>query len=291
MVGQRVVVRRILPGETGPSGGPAMTDLLGVCTAWGDGHCVIAPESGDPVRIALGDIVSGKPVPPRPPTRHRVAPLEAQTRALALWPDLATEPLGDWLLRCSPTASARRANSVLAFAPSGAPEDYARVVDFYRTRDRHPIAAVLPDSAEDALFTGHGWRRESQDADTLFQLAGVAQVRRALAAGPVGSTDSSKDVALHEEDGVATARLEGVASGIAAYADDWVGFRSIEVSPEHRRRGHALAIMSALLDWGAEQGARTAYLQVVGDNSAALALYDRLGFTTHHVYRYLAPAG
>ena len=94
-------------GETGPSGGPAMTDVLGVCTSWGDGLCVVAPEAGEPVRIRLADIVSGKPVPPRPSSRHRVSALEAQRRALALWPDLETEPLGDWLLRRSRTATAR----------------------------------------------------------------------------------------------------------------------------------------------------------------------------------------
>src|SRR5690242_9497064 len=66
VVGQRVVVRRLLPGQTGPSGGPAMTDLLGTCVSWGEGRCVIQPEAGEPVEIALADIVSGKPVPPRP---------------------------------------------------------------------------------------------------------------------------------------------------------------------------------------------------------------------------------
>ena len=75
VVGQRVVVRRVLRGETGPSGGPAMTDVLGVCTAWGDGRCVVAPETGPPVEIAIADIVSGKPVPPRPSVRHRVSAL------------------------------------------------------------------------------------------------------------------------------------------------------------------------------------------------------------------------
>ena len=80
-----------------------------------------------------------------------------------------------------------------------------------------------------------------------------------------------------------------MASGVAAYADDWVGFRSIEVAPEHRRRGLGLAVMDALLEWGAEQGATTAYLQVLGDNPPALALYDGLGFTTHHAYCYLTP--
>ena len=46
--------------------------------------------------------------------------------------------------------------------------------------------------------------------------------------------------------------------------------------------------MDAMLDWAAERGAATAYLQVRGDNAPALALYATLGFRTHHTYRYLA---
>lgn len=282
VVGQRVVVRRVLPGETGPSGGPAMTDVLGVCTAWGDGECVVAPESGAPVRIRLADIVSGKPVPPRRSVRHRVSPLEAQQRALALFPDLETEPVGDWLLRRSPTSTARRANSVLAFVPAGVDDAYERVVAHYE----RPIAAVLPGSAEDDLFRGHGWALESHDADTLFQLASLAQVRRALR-GLVLDAPPVELVETHAD--VVTARIGDVASGIAAYDRDWVGFRGIEVAPARRRQGLGLAVMAALLAWGAERGATTAYLQVLGDNEPALALYGRLGFATHHSYRYLAP--
>ncbi|GAA1142827.1 GNAT family N-acetyltransferase [Nocardioides aquiterrae] len=284
VVGQRVVVRRILRGETGPTGGPAFTDLLGVCTAWSDGSCVVQPVDGPPVVIATADIVSGKPVPPRPSTRHRVSPQGAQLRALALWPDLDTEPLGDWVLRHSPTSTARRANSVLALGPSGVTDAYDRVVDFYAPRTGRPIAAVLPDSDEDAMFRGHGWVAESGDADTLFQLASVAQVARRLR----GSRQARPPV-LDEQGDLVTVRIGERASGVAAYADDWVGFRGIHVDPAHRRQGLALAVMAALLDWGAERGATTAYLQVLGDNAPALALYERLGFTTHHPYRYLAP--
>jgi N-acetylglutamate synthase len=79
------------------------------------------------------------------------------------------------------------------------------------------------------------------------------------------------------------------ARGFAAYADDWVGFRGIEVAPEHRRQGLARTVMAALLEWGAERGATTAYLQVLGHNAPALALYERMGFTTHHAYAYLTP--
>lgn len=70
VVGRRVVVRRLLRGETGPSGGPAMTDVLGVCESWRDGRCVVRREDGSTVEIATADIVSGKPVPPRPSRRR-----------------------------------------------------------------------------------------------------------------------------------------------------------------------------------------------------------------------------
>ena len=88
-----------------------------------------------------------------------------------------------------------------------------------------------------------------------------------------------------------TVRIGDRASGVAAYADDWVGLRGIEVDPAHRRQGLGLAVVDALLEWGAERGATTAYLQVLGDNAPAIAMYERLGFETHHAYRYLAPPG
>ena len=280
VVGQRVVVRRVLPGETGPSGGPAMTDVLGVCTAWGDGVCVVEPADGPPVTISLSEIVSGKPVPPRPSTRVRVTPAEAQRRALALWPDLETEPLGGWLLRRSRTSTARRANSVLAIGPSGVPGDYDRVVAHYEALGQRPIAAVLPDSEEDALFRGHGWGLESHDHDTVFQVAGIAAVRRRLPA-------RAEAADLQVEGALVTARIGSAASGVAAVDGDWAGFRTIEVAADRRREGLGLAVMSALVGWAAEQGAMTAYLQVLGDNAPALALYERLGFVEHHRYRYL----
>lgn len=287
VVGQRVVVRRVLPGQRGPTGGPAMTDLLGICTSWGEATCVVQPEEGPPVTIELAHIVSGKPVPPRPSVKQRLDPRECQVRALALWPDLETEPVGAWLLRSSPTETARRANSVLAFGPAGVEDAYERVVAHYE----RPIAAVLPGSPEDDLFSRHGWVLESHDADTVFQLAGVAQVVRRLRSGsrPAGPAAA---VALEEvAPGVVRARVDDRAGGIAAYADDWVGFRSLEVAPEHRGRGLARAVMAELVAWGAEQGATTAYLQVLGDNGPALRLYDGLGFRAHHAYRYLTPRG
>jgi GNAT superfamily N-acetyltransferase len=142
---------------------------------------------------------------------------------------------------------------------------------------------VLGDSEERSFLASLGWVPESRDADTQFQLASVARARRSLA-----GVDTSR-VVVTIEGGVATAAIPGAAQGVAAYADDWVGFRGIEVDPEHRRQGLALAIMAALLEWGAERGAGTGYLQVLGHNEAALALYGSMGFETHHAYAYLTP--
>ena len=274
-----------------------MTDVLGVCTSWADGLCVVEPTSGGPpVSIRIADIVSGKPVPPRPSPRLRVTPREAQVRAFALFPDLVVTPVpgpSGWLLRSSATATARRANSVLAF-PATSSEwealgrdsyDVATVTEVeasYRAIGKPAVAAVLAESEERTFLAGLGWVPESSDADTQFQLASVATARRALRGG---DTDR---VVVTVEDGVASASVPG-AQGFAAYADDWVGFRGIEVAPEHRRQGLARTVMAALLEWGAERGATTAYLQVLGHNAPALALYDAMGFTTHHTYAYLTP--
>jgi len=319
LVGQRVVVRRVLRGETGPSGGPAMTDLLGIMESWGDGATTVRDERGQVTAIALADIVSGKPVPPRPSVRHRVSPAAAERRAVAGWPAVESRPLGEWLLRASGGYSAR-ANSVLAAGDPGVPFDeaLARTRDFYARHSLPACAQLVVDEPELSSFAAAGWvPARPGEADTLFQLASVSrtmrEIRRSGRSSAVVELGTSADAgwladepAAREHGDVATAVLEGpdevgfaavrdpsspagavVAKGRAAYADDWVGITNVAVSPDHRRRGLARVVLAALLEWGAERGATTAYLQVRGDNAAAVGLYESVGFVTHHAYRYL----
>lgn len=283
VVGTRVVLRRVLRGETGPSGGPALTDLLGVCVAWGDGVCVVRPEGGADVAVPLADIVSGKPVPPRASVRDRVPPAEAQHHGFALFPDLVTTPVGAWVLRDSPTATARRARSALAFGPSGVDDDVERVVAHYE----RPVAAVLSGSPEHERLLRLGWVPESNDGDTLFQVAAVAQVARALRRHVAPDTQPGPVLVDELPGRWVRVRVGDLATGYAGCDGAWVGFGGLEVAPQARRRGLGLAVMAVLLDWGAEQGATTAYLQVLDGNAAAQALYARLGFRTHHRYCYL----
>ncbi len=295
VVGQRVVVRRLLRGETGPSGGPAMTDILGVCTSWGDGVCVVEPEDGPPVRIPLADIVSGKPVPPRPSVRHRVSSYDAELHVLSLWPEVETRPLGRWLLRAAPPYEGRlrrRANSVLAMGEPEMPltEALDAVHAFYADRERPALAQVEAGSQEEAGLVAAGWA-PLPDGEADFMIGSVAQVLRHAPSHPEdgvvcltptsGSSSGTRPVGAEVEIGER-------ARGRAALDGDWVGIHTVEVDPDHRRQGLATHVIVELLDWGASLGATTAWLHVETHNAAALGLYEGLGFRTHHTARYLA---
>ncbi|MGH3470929.1 MAG: hypothetical protein ACRDPG_02630 [Nocardioidaceae bacterium] len=71
LVGKRVVVRRTIPGELGPSGGPAMTDVLGVLESWEGDELTVRRDDGVLVSVPLDEVVVGKEVPPRPARRTR----------------------------------------------------------------------------------------------------------------------------------------------------------------------------------------------------------------------------
>lgn len=308
MVGQRVVIRRLVRGESGPTGGPAFTDLLGICTAWGDGTMTLAPTDRAPLEIALADIVSGKPVPPRPSHLTRVSARDAELRGLGLIPGMETEELGDWVLRTDPAPVGRllkRANSCLALGSPGLPFAAAleRLLAFYAARDRAPMAQVEQGSAVEADFLAAGWQPLGR-GDASFQATPLARLHRllgqiaqvqdshaggapVLAPGTVaeprpGSTTAAT-AELHDAQGAR------IAAGSAVLDGDWLGVHGLSVDPAHRRRGLATAVMAELVEWGAEHGARTVWLHVEADNAPALAMYERLGFSEHHAVRYLVP--
>lgn len=292
VVGQRIVVRRLLRGATGPTGGPAFTDLLGVCTTWGDGVCVVQPESGEAVSIALADIVSGKPVPPRPSVRHRVGVREAEARTGALWPDLERVALGEWELRCQPDPAAplrKRANSCLAVGDPGRPvaEAAAEVVAFYAARARDPLVQLEAGSPVEDELRALGWR-ELGYGESEFRLASVSRVRRTL-----GRQGAAVDLTASDGRAVASAGTgcDPLAEAQARLDGDWLGIYGLTVDPGHRRRGLGSAVLAELLDWGAENGALTVWLHVETANPGGQAFWDARGLTPHHTCRYYVPPG
>jgi ribosomal protein S18 acetylase RimI-like enzyme len=95
----------------------------------------------------------------------------------------------------------------------------------------------------------------------------------------------------HPSAGFTSYRENGRAVAIARAAVDhkWAGLFAVEVAPDFRRRGLGALVSAAALRWAAERGARRSYLQVTAENSAAIGLYERLGFATHHDYVYRYP--
>lgn len=269
-----------------------MTDVLGMCTAWGEGRCVVVREDGSAVEIALDDIVSGKPVPPRPSVRQRLRPREVEGHVLSLWDEVHVEPLGEWQLRTSGLIGGRhprRANSTAAMGDPGMPVEQASdtILAWYAARGRPAQAQVVDGSPEHEALLGCGWEPLGSGS-AHCQLASVAQVLRALPRADAVELVESGDrveAVLPGASGLAGAR------GQAALDGDWVGVHSLAVEPEARRQGLARTVVSGLLDWAASRGATTAWLHVEIDNAPAIALYEQMGFRTHHSLAYLSHPG
>ncbi|PWE52168.1 GNAT family N-acetyltransferase [Metarhizobium album] len=75
-----------------------------------------------------------------------------------------------------------------------------------------------------------------------------------------------------------------IASVLCVQDNDLAGVMMLAVAQSERRRGLGIEILSSALRWARMRGARSAWLQVVTTNEAALALYGKLGFA--EVYRY-----
>ena len=266
-----------------------MTDLLGTCLAWADGRCVVQPEEGEAVEIAIADIVSGKPVPPRPSVRMRVSARDAELHTASLWASVETAPIGEWVLRTDTAPVGRlrrRGNSCLAMGEPGIPveEAAALIRRFYDERERPSYVQVEAGTPVEAAFVELGWVPTDPPGDAEYRLASLTQVRRRIRAVP-------DEASLVADGPRAVVTIDGRARGEAAIDGDWIGVHGIEVDPSHRRQGLATAVLAELLEWGAEQGATTVWLHVETDNIDAQAWYDALGLAPHHTCRYLTASG
>ncbi|WP_073964123.1 GNAT family N-acetyltransferase [Streptomyces sp. CB02460] len=314
-VGKRVSVRRLT--EDG-SDGSKFTDTVGVLTSWNDGVLCVTPKSGESVRIPESSLVAGKVVPSAPARRRGPAASFAELARVTAraWQPVESEPLGDWLLRAS-AGFTRRANSVLPLGDPGVPlgEALGRVRAWYADRGlpAYVQTATGAEGAQEELCAAleeHGWRREVTAEVRIAALAPVGDLpaevsrvrleRTADAAWlaryqRVGTPGPEVTSVLHSGPSVWFATVPGedgeapAAIGRCVVDGRWAGFMAVEVAPEHRRRGLATTVMTALARQAVDEGASAAWLQVEADNEGARALYDGMGFATHHRYHHFRP--
>jgi GNAT superfamily N-acetyltransferase len=75
-----------------------------------------------------------------------------------------------------------------------------------------------------------------------------------------------------------------VSCGLGVLDGEFFGIFDMVTAPGYRRQGCAHDLLSHMLVWARQEGAGSAYLQVLEGNGAAEHLYLRLGF--RQLYRY-----
>ncbi|MEU1019435.1 GNAT family N-acetyltransferase [Streptomyces sp. NPDC005900] len=310
-VGKRVSVRRLR--EAGSPGG-GFTDTVGVLTSWNDGVVLITRRTGESVRIAEDTLVAAKVVPAAPARRRGPAASYAELARVCAraWQPLESERLGDWELRAA-GGFTRRANSVLPLGDPGRPLDeaLAYVRQWYAARGlpAYVQTATGAEGTQELLcaeLEARGWAREVSAQLRVAALAPVADLDADVARvelsrscdegwlrryGRAGDSASHVSEVLASGPSVWFASVPGSGDGPAAIGrcvvdGRWAGFMAVEVDPEHRRRGLATAVMTALARQALLDGASAAWLQVEDGNDGARALYDRMGFAAHHTYHH-----
>ncbi|OBI59914.1 GCN5 family acetyltransferase [Mycolicibacterium fortuitum] len=287
VLGSRVSLRYRLPaGSAKP-----LTDVIGHLERL-EPTVLIRTKDGELVDIAPADVVTVRELSHTPVRASQIRALE-HAAALA-WPGVEQQWSGGWLLRAGHGITSR-ANSAIPLDVSAQIAHLAVVRDWYRERDL-PAWLALPERLLPIRTPGikpaRVMVREPAAASTTPTVTLAQQPDAQWLA--IYERDVPVDVLTAVIDGRLTfATVSGCAVGRGAVttAPDgtpWLGISSVRVSPAHRGQGHARAVCEALLAWGAESGARRAYVQVEVDNHAAIALYTTLGFRLHHQTRYVA---
>ncbi len=310
LLGRRVVVRyRRCDGVL-----PPLSDVVGELLSLTPTTAIVAGPAG-PVTVPVAQIVAARAVAA---DRRQILDLERISRRG--WRAAEVVELDGWLLHAD-LGWTGRANSVL---PLGSPRRplgglLAEVERFYADRGLPPqIQLPLPARGLlDAELAGRCWSIERSTVMLTAPIPAPEAGQDATAATGHLELDIELEVApsaawlagyhyrggrlpehavrlltRHDQIRFASLIRAGRTVGIARGTVDegWLGVTAVEVAADQRRSGVAGALMRALRSWGAHLGATRCYLQVDAGNTAALGLYDRLGFIEHHRYHYrLAP--
>jgi N-acetylglutamate synthase len=227
-----------------------------------------------------------------------------EERLVNVWPSAATLLMEGWAVRIGNGYSGR-ANSASAVM-IGARLDEALIAEIERIYAQAGLPSsvrVTPvcDPSVEAFVLSRGYRVKDRCRIMLLDLAGhrgrSPDPRVRIEGGPsrrwVADVCARQSPGKRNADhlmeivgrirvpaGFAALEIDGKAVGFGMCAIDrgCAEISSVVIDPALRGQGLGRATVEALLAWAAVQGARHAFLQVDGTNSAAISLYRSQGF-------------
>jgi ribosomal protein S18 acetylase RimI-like enzyme len=250
---------------------------------------------------------------PAPATTADLGTVRAlEERAFNAWPARQSVLHAGWVLRLS-GGFTKRANSVNA-VQAGAPFDGVRAAAeaLYARHGLPPVFRISPlaPPAADQELAGAGYTHfdpslvmtaglQAAQAHAGMQIDAIPTAAWldgfAAANGVPEQHHATHHAMVH---GIALpcafATLRDTAGrtigfGLAVHERGAIGLYDIVVDPALRGQGHGRALVRALLQWGVQAGAASAYLQVRATNGAARSLYASLGFEEAYGYHYRLP--
>jgi len=228
------------------------------------------------------------------------------------WPALQTMLYGGWVMRFA-NGYTRRANSINPIYAStrGVEEKIAACEAMYRAKNLRVVfkmtRAVFPDNL-DKILEQRGYAAEARTSvqvldmrsvtpptnrdmlmlesltqdwvDDYCRLNAVASQHHATMTQMLATIAPARCfIALKEQGQV-------MAVGLGVAENGFVGLFDLVTDEKFRQRGFGTQLILNLLAWGAQQGARRAYLQVMVSNAGAKRLYEKLGFKEVYQYWY-----
>ncbi|KQB86158.1 N-acetylglutamate synthase, CG3035 family [Corynebacterium lowii] len=321
-VGDRVVVRRTLPDTPGHLsdvvGHVLHLDPLTVRPQKVGG----LPSQAPAVEIPAAQIKVVRKLSPRRVLNSDIRAIEYATAAAFPGLEHRWSEDGQWLLRAGDGITERSNSATPLGASAGLGAVPLEEIAAFYAAHHMPVRLHIPERIgrpAEALCTGPQWERGPEILVMTRDIPSVEDSQGVDSPVPGFSfrVDDRPDdawLAMYHFRGtplppralrLLSATIEGtlgfgrlldtagrtvaVTRGTITSSPDgrtWLGYSAVEVAPAYRRRGLATWLGREMLRWGAAQGAKQAYLQVLESNDAGVGLYASQGFIEHHRHRY-----
>ncbi len=228
------------------------------------------------------------------------------------WPASSVHYDGSWAIRMTASHPSKRLNSVNPLDPgdtANMEQRVERAAQRFRAYGRPPIFRQSPLAPQelDQYLADIGWSRIDESMVMTADLARV-DLSDALDQIPLKDIGRFIDAALKVQDESAALKPglfevisairpskglfvieEGtvpVSTAICVHDGALAGLFNIGTATDRRRTGLGRTIIKSALKWAQQHGARKSWLQVEVANTAAITLYEQLGFQEAYRYAY-----